>query len=63
MATGRVGGVMGLELAPQPAEIGVVDAVGGKAQQRLLQVFARRAIEADGMAQPFHHAGIGKRPA
>ncbi|SOY48082.1 hypothetical protein CBM2587_A170148 [Cupriavidus taiwanensis] len=57
-AGGGLGGIARLQLAPEPPEVGVVDTVGGQSQQGLLQVFARRAVEPGGVAQPFHHAGV-----
>ncbi|SPR97829.1 hypothetical protein CBM2634_A200081 [Cupriavidus taiwanensis] len=59
---GRFGGIARLQLAPEPPEVGIVDAVGGQSQQGLLQVFACRAVQAGGVAQPFHHAGV-RQPA
>ncbi|SOY64416.1 hypothetical protein CBM2586_A80025 [Cupriavidus phytorum] len=59
---GRFGGIARLQLAPEPPEVGIVDTVGGESQQGLLQVFACRAVQAGGVAQPFHHAGV-RQPA
>ncbi|SOY48598.1 protein of unknown function [Cupriavidus taiwanensis] len=59
---GGFGGIARLQLAPEPSEVGIVDAVGGQPQQGLLQVFACRAEQARGVAQPFHHAGV-RQPA